>query len=88
MSKKTESIGFRQTPEEKALLIKISKEMEMTLGSLASSIISRFLKAKTEHGSRLIWPPEFNYFPKNSSKQEHLLAAEKASVKYKAKNET
>ena len=77
MSKKTENIGFRQTPEEKALLIEIAKEMEMTPGSLSSSIISRFLKAKTEHGTRLIWPPEFNYYPKSSTKQDQHLAAEK-----------
>ena len=67
MSKKTENIGFRQTPEEKAQLIKIAKEMEMS------------------PGSRLVWPPEFNYYPKNSSKQDMLLAAEKTQIKYKAK---
>jgi len=84
MSKKTENIGFRQTPEEKALLIEIAREMEMTPGSLSSSIISRFLKAKTKHGSHLIWPPEFNYFPENSSKQEQLLAAKEQGA-YKTK---
>jgi len=63
MSKKTENISFRQTPEEKALLTEFASEMETTPGSLASSIISRFLKAKLEHGNRLIWPPEFNYYP-------------------------
>ncbi len=63
ISKKTEMIGFRQTPEEKALLIKIATEMEATPGSLASSIISRFLKARLEHGNRLVWPPEFSHFP-------------------------
>ncbi len=84
MSKKTENIGFRQTPEEKALLIEIAKKMEMTPGSLSSSIISRFLKAKTEHGSHLVWPPEFNYFPENSSQQEQMLAAEEQD-EYKIK---
>jgi basic membrane lipoprotein Med (substrate-binding protein (PBP1-ABC) superfamily) len=66
VSKKTENISFRQTPEEKELLIQIASEMETTPGSLASSIISRFLKAKLEHGNRLIWPPEFNYYPAGS----------------------
>ncbi|MCK4565096.1 MAG: hypothetical protein KAU94_10535 [Verrucomicrobia bacterium] len=66
MSKKTENIGFRQTPEEKALLTRIADEMETSPGSLASSIISRFLKARLEHGNRLVWPPEFNYYPASS----------------------
>lgn len=70
MSKKTENIGFRQTPEEKALLIKIASEMETSPGSLASSIISRFLKAKLEHGNRLVWPPEFNHFPANAKSSQ------------------
>ncbi len=63
MSKKTENIGFRQTPEEKALLLEVAQEMEMTPGSLSSSIISRYLKARREHGNHLVWPPEFSYFP-------------------------
>lgn len=76
MSKKTENIGFRQTPEEKELLIKIAEEMETTPGSLASSIISRFLKAKVKYGNRLIWPPEFNYLPNNLTKQDKRLKGE------------
>ncbi|MEE9368326.1 MAG: hypothetical protein V3V05_05630 [Pontiella sp.] len=73
MSKKTENISFRKTPKEKALLIKIATEMETIPGSLASSIISRFLKEKVKHGNRLIWPPEFNHFPAStpSSQEEN-----------------
>ena len=79
VSKKTENISFRQTPEEKALLIKIASEMETTPGSLASSIISRFLKEKVEHGNRLIWPPEFSHFPANiKSSQEETDSATKS----------
>ncbi len=77
MSKKTENIGFRQTPEEKELLTKIAEEMETSPGSLASSIISRFLKAKVKYGNRLIWPPEFNYLPDNPTKQDELLKGKK-----------
>ena len=63
-------IGFRQTPEEKAVLIKIAEEMETTPGSLASSIISRFLKARLEHGNRLVWPPEFSHYPASAKSSQ------------------
>ncbi len=78
VGKKTEMIGFRQTPSEKAILIKIASEMETTPGSLASSIISRFLKAKLEHGNRLIWPPEFSHFSASTKiSQEEIDAPSK-----------
>ena len=80
MSKKTENISFRQTPEEKALLIEMAKEMETTPGSLASIIISRFIKARRKHGSRLVWPPEFNYYPANiKSAQEQTTLSSPSS---------
>lgn len=74
MSKKTESIGFRQTLQEKALLTEIASEMETTPGSLVASVISRFIKAKLEHGNRLVWPPEFNYYPAETKSAQETVA--------------
>lgn len=61
--KKTELIGFRLSPEEKKEAERICSDLGQAPGSLAGILFERFIKQRKTHGTRLIWPPEFNYYP-------------------------
>ena len=64
--KKTEQVAFRVSSEEKEFLEQVAEEMNMKLGALAGSLVTQFVEFRRSHGNRLIWPPEFNYYPPTS----------------------
>lgn len=71
--KKSEQIAFRVTPDEKQLAEQVAVELKTTAGALASALLDNFIEARKLHGSRLLWPPQFNYFPSSSkSVQEEI----------------
>lgn len=67
---KSEQIAFRVSPEEKDAAEKVATQMKTTAGALTSALLEEFIKAKKEHGKRLIWPPEFNYFTGSETEQQ------------------
>ena len=83
--KKTAQLAYRLTEEEKAAITEDAGEMRMKPAEIVSLVMAQFVEARRENGNRLIWPPEFNYFPSTASKQEQLLATEKVPAKYKTK---
>ena len=64
--KKTELIGFRLSPEEKEFAGEVCKDLGQPPGAVAGILFDRFIKQRKLLGNRLIWPPEFNYYPKTS----------------------
>jgi hypothetical protein len=62
MSKKTESVGFRLTSEQKTEFDSVAEDLGITPGSLAGSIIIRYLKARKKHGDQLFFPPSFHTY--------------------------
>jgi len=68
--KKSEQIAFRVSPEEKQRAEKIAKGLKTTVGALASALLEDFVEAREAHGSRLVWPPEFNYYPAHSKSMQ------------------
>lgn len=64
--KRTEQQTYRLSEPEKEALAEIATEMDMPAASLVASLAARFVKARKKHGTRLIWPPEFNYYPADS----------------------
>lgn len=64
--KKSEQIAFRVSPEEKQLAERVATGLKTTVGALASALLEDFIAARETHGNRLIWPPEFNYYPASS----------------------
>lgn len=65
--KKTELVGFRLSTEEKTEADKICADFGQPPGAVAGILFDRFMKQRKEHGSRLVWPPEFKYFPDSPS---------------------
>ncbi|MCF7816823.1 MAG: hypothetical protein K9M54_02975 [Kiritimatiellales bacterium] len=76
--KKTEQQTYRLSEEEKEALAKIAAEMDMPAASIVGSLASRFVKARKTHGNRLIWPPEFNYYPASSKSAQDQATQTKA----------
>ena len=64
--KKTVQIAFRVSPEEKKRAEQVANQLKITAGGLAGALLEDFLTAFNDHGNRLIWPPEFNYYPETS----------------------
>jgi hypothetical protein len=64
--KKTVQIAFRVSPEEKKRAEQVANQLKITAGGLAGALLEDFLAAFNDHGKRLIWPPEFNYYPETS----------------------
>jgi len=64
--KKSEQIAFRVSPEQKQCAEQVASNLKTTAGGLASALLEDFIAARNLHGNRLIWPPEFNYYPANS----------------------
>ncbi len=64
--KKTEQVAFRVSAEEKEFLERAADEMNLKLGALAGSLVIQCVKFRQSHGNRLVWPPEFNYYPATS----------------------
>ncbi len=64
--KKSEQIAFRVSPEEKQRAERIAVGLKTTVGALASALLEDFITARETHGNRLVWPPEFNYYPASS----------------------
>ena len=63
---KTEQQTYRLSEEDKIALAKVADDIGIPAASLVGTLASRFVKAREELGSRLIWPPEFNYYPAGS----------------------
>ena len=61
--KKSEQIAFRVSPEEKQAAERVATALKTTTGALAGALLEDFIAAHKKHGKRLIWPPEFNYYP-------------------------
>ena len=78
--KKTAQLAYRLTDEEKGAITEIAHELRMKPAEIVSIVMAQFIEARQDHGKHLIWPPEFNYFPKTPSHQELLLAAEKSDT--------
>ncbi len=64
--KKTEQQTYRLSEQEKKALANLAEDMDIPAASIVASLAARFVKARKEHGTRLIWPPEFNYYPIDS----------------------
>lgn len=84
--KKTEQVAFRTSTAEKAKLEEIAEEMCVKPGVLAGALVTQFIKYKETHGERLIWPPQFNYYPAGSesvqqSKDKEALTNESSEQK-------
>ena len=61
--KKTEQQTYRLSELDKKELATIAEEMDIPAASIVASLVTRFVKARKNHSTRLIWPPEFNYYP-------------------------
>jgi hypothetical protein len=68
--KKTELIGFRLSATEKVEADKICADFGQTPGAVAGILFDRFIKQQKKYGSRLVWPPEFKYFPDTPSNND------------------
>ena len=80
--KKTEQQTYRLSEEEKQALAQVAEEMDIPAASIVGSLASRFVKARRAHGTRLIWPPEFNYYPSTQqSDQDKKNALSELSAK-------
>ena len=76
--KKSEQIAFRVSPEDKQRAERVATELKTSAGALASALLEDFITARETHGNRLVWPPEFNYYPASSkSVQEETDSTEK-----------
>ena len=75
--KKTAQLAYRLSDEEKAAISLIADELCMKPAELVSVVTAQFIKARQNHGNRLLWPPEFTYFPKRPTNQDLLNRAEK-----------
>ena len=64
--KKSEQIAFRVSPEDKQRAERVATGLKTTTGALASALLEEFIESRETHGNRLIWPPEFNYYPASS----------------------
>ncbi len=61
--KKTEMVAFRLSEERKKEAENICEEYGHTPGSMAGLLFEKFLKQAISKGPKLVWPPEFNYYP-------------------------
>ncbi len=61
--KKKELIGFRLSTEEKHEADSLCADFGQTPGAVAGILFDRFMKQRKKQGNRLVWPPEFNYYP-------------------------
>jgi len=61
-NKKTETIAFRVTEEEKEVLNEVAFLMRMNVGALAAAILGDFALARKKHGRSLKWPVSFEFF--------------------------
>ena len=64
--KKTERQAFRISEEDKAALREIAERQQIPSGTIVSALVAQYVQAVKEHGSRLVWPPEFNYYSTDS----------------------
>ncbi len=64
--KKTERQAFRISEESKRALEDIAVRQQIPAGTIVSALVAQYVKAVKAHGNRLVWPPEFNYYPANS----------------------
>ncbi len=64
--KKTERQAFRISEEDKVALQGVADLQYIPSGTIVSALVTQYINAINNHGNRLIWPPEFNYYPSTS----------------------
>ena len=64
--KKTERQAFRISEEDKVALQGVADLQHIPSGTIVSALVTQYIKAIEDHGNRLVWPPEFNYYPPHS----------------------
>ena len=64
--KKTERQAFRLSEEDKLALQKVADRQQIPPGTIVSALVAQYVQAIKKHGQRLVWPPEFNYYPADS----------------------
>jgi len=64
--KKTERQAFRISEEDKVALQAVADRQQIPPGTIVSALVAQYVEAVKKHGTRLIWPPEFNYYPANN----------------------
>jgi len=70
--KKTERQAFRISEEDKIAPQEVSVRQQIPSGTIVSALVSQYIRAAKKHGTRLVWPPEFNDYPVDSkTAQEH-----------------
>ena len=69
MSKKTELIGFRLSPEDKIIAEEVALSYGITVGALSGLLLDKFVKAQKKYGENLIYPPKFEYFTYSETSQ-------------------
>jgi hypothetical protein len=61
--KKTERQAFRISEEDKIALREIADRQQIPSGTIVSALVAQYVQAVKNHGNRLVWPPEFDYYP-------------------------
>lgn len=64
--KKTERQAFRISEEDKKELQEIAVRQQIPSGTIVSVLVTQYIQAVKNHESRLVWPPEFNYYTPHS----------------------
>ena len=60
--KKTQTQSYRLSEQDKQRLLTVADTQKTEPAKLVSTLIEQYLDAFEQHGKRLVWPPEFNYF--------------------------
>lgn len=63
-------IGFRRPEEFKKEAENVAKKYNATAGALAGFLLEKFIEAYKKHGENLKFPPEFDYYEKESVVKE------------------
>lgn len=70
--KKTAQLAYRLTEDEKEAITILADEMRLKPAEIVSLVMAQFIDARKKYGNRLIWPPEFNYFPELKTRQDAI----------------
>jgi hypothetical protein len=73
--RKTAQLAYRLTEGEKEAITVLADEMRLKPAEVVSLVMAQFIDARKQHGNRLIWPPEFNYFPEIKTRQDDVTSA-------------
>ncbi|MGE4489880.1 MAG: hypothetical protein AB7E95_10100 [Kiritimatiellales bacterium] len=62
--------SYRLSEEDKKALEKLANNMKIPAGQIVAVLVETYIEAKKQHGKKLIWPPEFNYFTNSETEQD------------------